>query len=121
MKNISKEETECFKRLVEKAITFRHDNYKVSITFHCPSHQVWITIYRIPTDCNWNRENDDSDYTFDFYYGEAKDKEVKRITEKIIRVLNELETVENIKDISIKIPFIFDGFVDMDEFAGGEK
>lgn len=119
MKNISKEETKCLKRLVESAIVFRHDNYGVTINFHCPSHHVWVTIHKFLTDCN--RKIADSVCVFDFYYGKTKDKAVKKITGKIIRVLNELETVENIKDISTKIPLTCGRFVDMDEFAGGEK
>lgn len=119
MKNISKKQIKYFKRLVERAITFKHDNYEVTIDFHCSSHHVWVTIHRILTD--WNRKITDSVCVFDFYYGKTKDKTVKKITGKIIRVLNELETVENIKDISTKIPLTCGRFVDMDEFAGGEK
>lgn len=119
MKGISEAKLKCLNKLLEKAIKFDHDNYKVSISWNCSANNVWLSIFKfLVMD---GEKFAKTVAAFDFYYGLTEDETVKRICDKIIKVLDELDEAENIEDIGTKLPFMGKPYVDINKFVGGEK
>ena len=111
MKKISEAKVKCLNKLLERAVKFRCKDYCVSCDFNCKTNGVHMSI--------WNRESYDNVIIFNFYYDDMKVKEIGKLIDKIISVLDETEKNGGVEGVIEKLPVNKYGFVNMDEFVRG--
>lgn len=115
MKEISEARLKCLNRLLERGLHFKHKKYFITVSFNAHTKSVWFDINNI-FGC-------DAVAIFDFYYDNdmTDDKTIERISDNIIKVLDEIEKVDRIEDIRPKLPFRNGSFIDMDKICRRRK
>ena len=109
MKKISEARLKCLNRLLERAVKFWCKDYCVSCDFNCKINNVHMSI--------WDRVSYDNVIIFNFCYDDMEVKKFKKLTGKIISVLDETENNGGVEGVIEKLPVNKYGFVNIDEFV----
>ncbi|MDO5389055.1 MAG: hypothetical protein Q4F63_07455 [Clostridia bacterium] len=109
-----KEKIKCFSRLLEKALEFDHDEYFIDLDISVNIvNNVWVALRE--------KVSDESKIVFCFCYERLSIEDIKVLTDKIIKLLGDIEECTNIENIKAKLPLEDDKYVDIKKFIKGDK